>query len=82
VNRDSNPVSDNNQRRDTKLRPSSGNTHIRIERVLPCILAVAITSFLARPICAADKASDEDTLEKANIVLSDMLSGGTIRPTF
>ena len=60
------------------LHSSIGNTHLRISRLLPCILAVAITPFLARPICAADKEADEDTLKKANIVLSDMLNGGTI----
>jgi SH3 domain-containing YSC84-like protein 1 len=71
---------DNNQRRDTMLQSSTGNRHMRISRVLSFVLAVAITPFLARTIHAADKESDEDTLKKANIVLSDMLSGGSIPP--
>lgn len=47
-------------------------------RVFLCILASAITLFLAPRTQAADKQDDEETLQKANIVLSSMLDGGTI----
>jgi len=47
-------------------------------RALLCILAAAITMFAAPRMQAADKQDDEDTLKKAEIVLSSMLDGGTI----
>ena len=50
----------------------------RPRRTLLCILAAAITLCAAPRMRAADKQSDEATLQKANIVLSGMLSGGTI----
>src|SRR3954468_11339297 len=43
-----------------------------------CILASALTCFLARPMFAADQQSDEDTLGKAKLVASGMLNGSTI----
>src|SRR5215469_5205476 len=43
-----------------------------------CILTAAIMLFAARPLLAADKQSDEETLQKANLVLSGMFSGNTI----
>ena len=47
-------------------------------RVVLYILAAAIALFAAPHMRAADKQDDEDTLQKANVVLSSMLSGGTI----
>ena len=47
-------------------------------RVFLCVLATAIAVFTALPMQAADKQSDEETLQKANIVLSGMFTGGNI----
>jgi lipid-binding SYLF domain-containing protein len=47
-------------------------------RVFLVILAAAIALFAAPRVQAADKQDDEDTLKKAEIVLSSMLDGGTI----
>jgi len=60
------------------LQTSIANTISRLGRVLLCILATALTLFPFTRVNAADKQDDEDTLQKANIVLSGMLSGGTI----
>lgn len=43
-----------------------------------CILTAAIMLVAASPLAAADKQSDEETLQKANLVLSGMFSGDTI----
>jgi len=51
----------------------AANTSSRLVRALTCIL-VATTLLLARPVYAADKQDDEDTLQKAQIVLGDMLN--------
>ena len=51
---------------------------IRPRRIALCMLAAAITLCAAPRVQAADKQSDEETLQKANIVLSGMFSGGTI----
>jgi lipid-binding SYLF domain-containing protein len=47
-------------------------------RLLLCILTAAITLFATPSMRAADTQDDEDTLGKANVVLSSMLNGGTI----
>jgi lipid-binding SYLF domain-containing protein len=47
-------------------------------RIVLYILAAAIALFAAPRMQAADKQDDEDTLQKANVVLSSMFSGGTI----
>jgi lipid-binding SYLF domain-containing protein len=60
------------------LQTFTANTNAVSKRVFLCILAAAITLFAAPRIQAADKQDDEDTLGKANVVLSSMLSGGTI----
>lgn len=48
------------------------------KRMFFCVLAAAITLFAAPFVQAADKQDDEDTIGKANVVISSMLSGGTI----
>ena len=50
----------------------------RLRRILPGLLAAAITLCAAPRMQAADKQSDEETLQKAHIVLSSMFTGGTI----
>ena len=60
------------------LQTFTANTTTGGRRVLLCILTAAITLFAAPRMHAADKQDDEDTLGKANVVLSSMLSGGTI----
>jgi lipid-binding SYLF domain-containing protein len=59
------------------VQSSTANTRARLARALPCIL-VAVTLLLVRPVAAADKQSDEATLQKANIVATGMLNGDTI----
>jgi lipid-binding SYLF domain-containing protein len=60
------------------LQTFTANINAVSRRVFLCILAAAITLFAAPRMQAADKQDDEDTLGKANVVLSSMLSGGTI----
>jgi lipid-binding SYLF domain-containing protein len=60
------------------LQTSTTKITTRPRRLLLCILAAAATLLAAPSMYAADKQSDEETLQKANIVLSGMLSGGTI----
>ena len=47
-------------------------------RVFLCVLAAAITLLATPSMRAADKQDDEDTIGKANVVITSMLSGGTI----
>jgi len=54
------------------------NAIMRPTRAVVCVLTAGITLFAVRPMFAADKQSDEETLQKANIVLSGMLSSSTI----
>lgn len=51
-------------------------------RVLHCMLAAAMTLFATPLMQAADRQDDEETLQKAHIVLTSMLSGGTIPAAF
>ena len=60
------------------LSSSRGTTRTLFARVLPCILVAAIALPFTRFVLAADKQDDEDTLEKARIVVSGMLNGNTI----
>jgi SH3 domain-containing YSC84-like protein 1 len=46
-----------------------------------CILAVLSLILLQLPAFAGDKEKDEDTLQKANIVLTDMLNDQNISPS-
>jgi lipid-binding SYLF domain-containing protein len=50
----------------------------RLRPILSATLAAAITLCSAPRMHAADKQEDEETLQKANHVLSGMLTGGTI----
>lgn len=59
----------------------SENTVPRIAKALVCISVSALLLIPARALRAADKQSDEDTLQKAQIVLSGMLNGDTIPAT-
>jgi len=47
-------------------------------RVLPCFLTSILMILLILPGFAADKQKDEDTLQQANIVLTDMLNDKNI----
>ena len=62
------------------MKPQSctANTTTRPTRLLLCTLAAAIPLLATPCMRAADKQSDEETLQKANIVVSGMLSGNTI----
>jgi SH3 domain-containing YSC84-like protein 1 len=60
------------------LHTFNSNTSTRPSRVFLCILAGAITLFAAPSMRAADKQDDEDTLGKANVVITSMLNGDTI----
>jgi len=60
------------------LQTINANRTAGPRRVFLCVLTAAITLFAAPRMQAADKQDDEDTLQKANIVLSSMFSGGTI----
>ena len=55
----------------------NSTTNSGLWRVRLAIFA-AITLLLTRTLLAANKQDDEETLQKANIVLSSMFSGGTI----
>ncbi len=48
------------------------------KRALPCFLTSMLTMLLILPAFAADKQKDEDTLQQANIVLTDMLNSKDI----
>ena len=50
----------------------------RVAKTLACISVSAFLLIPAESLRAADKQDDEDTLQKAQIVLSGMLNGGTI----
>jgi lipid-binding SYLF domain-containing protein len=60
------------------LQTFTANKTTGPRRIFLYILAAAITLFAAPRMQAADKQDDEDTLGKANVVLTSMLSGGTI----
>jgi SH3 domain-containing YSC84-like protein 1 len=60
------------------FQTSTANRYSWLKLFLLCILATAITLSVSPPLNAANKQDDEDTLQKANVVLSSMLSGGTI----
>lgn len=63
------------------LRTISEKTSERIaKRVSPCFLSSIIAMVLMLPAIAADKQKDEDTLQQANIVLTDMLNDKNISP--
>jgi SH3 domain-containing YSC84-like protein 1 len=58
-----------------------GKTGERIaKKALPCFLTSMLTMLLILPAFAADKQKDEDTLQQANIVLTDMLNSKDISP--
>ena len=59
----------------------SENTIPRIAKAMACIFVSAFLLFQVQSLRAADKQDDEETLQKANIVLSGMLNGGTIPAT-
>jgi len=59
----------------------SENVIPRIAKVLTCISVSAFLLIPAQSLRAADKQDDEDTLQKAQIVLSGMLNEGTIPAT-
>ena len=59
----------------------SENTIPRIAKALACISVCAFLLIPVRSLRAADKQSDEETLQKARIVLSGMLNGDTIPAT-
>lgn len=54
------------------------NTILRIAKAMTCAFVSACLLFPAQSLRAADKQDDEDTLQKAQIVLNSMLNGGTI----
>jgi SH3 domain-containing YSC84-like protein 1 len=56
----------------------SGSTLPRITKAIAYVSISAFLLFPALTLRAADKQSDEDTLQKARIVLSGMLNGDTI----
>ena len=59
----------------------SENTIPRIAKAMACIFVAAFLLFPAQSLRAADKQDDEETLQKAHIVLSGMLNGDTIPAT-
>ena len=59
----------------------SENIIPRTAKVLACISVSAFLLIPAQSLRAADKQDDEDTLQKAQIVLSGMLNEGTIPAT-
>ena len=64
------------------LRTTSEKTGERIaKRIWPCVLTAISMILLLLPAYAADKEKDEDTLEKAKIVLQDMLNDKNISPS-
>jgi lipid-binding SYLF domain-containing protein len=52
-----------------------------VRRVLPCFLTFTVVILLALSMSAADKQKDSDTLQQANIVLTDMLNDKNISPS-
>lgn len=56
----------------------SENAIPRIAKALACISVAAILLIPAQSLRAADRQSDEETLQKAQIVVSSMLNGDTI----
>jgi SH3 domain-containing YSC84-like protein 1 len=48
------------------------------KRAVPCFLTALLMVVLIAPALAADKQKDEDTLQQANIVLTDMLNSKDI----
>lgn len=56
----------------------SENTIPPITKAMACVSIAALLLFPAQPLRAADKQDDEETLQKAHIVLSGMLNGSTI----
>jgi SH3 domain-containing YSC84-like protein 1 len=60
------------------LHTFNANATTGPKRMFLCVLAAAITLFAAPFVQAADKQDDEDTIGKANVVITSMLSGGTI----
>jgi SH3 domain-containing YSC84-like protein 1 len=55
-------------------------THQIAGKALPCFLTTIVILLLILPVFAADKEKDDDTLQQANIVLSDMLNDKNIPP--
>jgi SH3 domain-containing YSC84-like protein 1 len=62
------------------LRVSRTKTDPIACRILPCLMSSIVVLLLALPAFAADKEKDDDTLQQANIVLSDMLNDKNIPP--
>jgi SH3 domain-containing YSC84-like protein 1 len=63
------------------VRTASEETADRIaRRALSCFLASSVVLLLVLSAFAGDKQKDEDTLQRANIVLKDMLNGKDISP--
>ena len=60
------------------LRIVSKKAFTRLAKALACISVSAFLLITTEQLRAADKQSDEETLQKANIVLSGMLNGETI----
>ena len=60
------------------MQSSTANRTTRPSPFFLSILVAAVSLFAAPSMRAADKQDDEDTLKKAEIVLSSMLDGGTI----
>ena len=60
------------------LHIPSENNFPRLVKALACISLSALLLMPAQSLCAADKQDDEDTIQKAQIVLNSMLNGGTI----
>jgi len=61
----------------TKFEQTSKRT---IQKDLPCVIIAMAFLLLALPLFAGDKQKDEDTLQRANMVLQDMLNGNSISP--
>jgi lipid-binding SYLF domain-containing protein len=77
------PASGNRQHRKEilVLHIVSETTIPRIAKVLACISVSAFLLIPAQSLRAANKQDDEDTIQKAQIVLSGMLNEGTIPAT-
>jgi len=64
------------------LRTTSEKTNERItRRALPYVLASIVMMLLISAAFAADKQKDENTLQRANLVLQDMLNSKDISPS-